>query len=158
MQGECAVLLTVGGCVVLAGLGRVHAWQSRRNAFEECLDIDADFCTGFHELDAQFIGLRLAVFRKHLPLLGVIYLISHEEDDQVVAADGAGLLDPAVNVVEARLGCDVVANDGHAAVVYVAGNERTEPLLPCCVPKLQAHHFVIDEDILGKEVDPNRCL
>lgn len=37
------------------------------------------------------------------------------------------------------LTCNVVDHHGHGGVPYITGDEASEALLSCCVPKLQPH-------------------
>lgn len=131
----------------------VYAGQLGRYILEKLLHVDSDLGTGLHEVDLQFFGPRLTLLCLHFPLFGVVYFVAHQVDVQVLPSDCPRLVDPALHIVEAGLGSDVVADDCDRRVVDVAGNQGAEPLLACRVPQLQPHHLVIHVHCLRQKVD-----
>ena len=104
-------------------------------------------------MNFQFFGPCLTLLSLHFPLFGVVYFVAYQVDVQVLPSDCPRLVDPALHIVEAGLGSDVVADDSDRRVVDVAGNQGAEPLLACRVPQLQPHHLVIHVHCLRQKVD-----
>ena len=62
-----------------------HSKQNRAHRSEEPLHAVACLCPCLDEHGTQFFGVLLALFSGHLPLVGQVHLVAHQQHDDVTA-------------------------------------------------------------------------
>lgn len=77
-----------------------HPRQGLRYPLEQILDIVAQLRTRLHEHEVALLGLLLALLSGDFALVVEIGLVAHEDDDDVVAAFSANVVDPFLGVLE----------------------------------------------------------
>jgi hypothetical protein len=87
----------------LFGAVAFHAGKALGQVLEELLDIDACLCTCLNEHHIEFLSKGLAFLSADLSLLGNVDFVADEHDEEVVAADGLGVVDPLSHVRETCL-------------------------------------------------------
>ncbi len=63
------------------------------------------------------------------------------------------IIDPLLYAFEGILGGDVIDDDSNGGISDVVGNEGFKSFLTGRIPQLQADGLILEEDILGDEVD-----
>jgi len=81
-------------------LGALHSRQSLGYPLEKVLDVVADLGARLDKHEVVLAGLLLALLRRHLALLVQVRLVADQNDDDVVAALGAHVVDPFSRVLE----------------------------------------------------------
>lgn len=78
----------------------LHPRQRLRYPLEQILDIVSQLRTRLDEHEVALLGLLLALLSRDFALVVEIGLVADEDDDYVVAAFGANVVDPFLCVLE----------------------------------------------------------
>ena len=116
------------------GLIWIDTRKCRCDIPKECLDIDTNFGTRFHEHCSELIGECLSILCSHLSFLCQVNFVADNYYGDGVAADLTSLFNPALHILKAGPWCNVITYNCYLRVIDIGGYERTEPLLTSCVP------------------------
>jgi len=94
------------------------------------------------------------LFIRHLPAFKVGF-VANEHDDHIDVCVGTRFLKPTGEVVESVTSGDVVDKKRTTSTSIVGPRDRSERLLPCCVPDLELNLFVLNIDETCAEFHSN---
>ena len=106
--------------------------------------------------------VKLTVLRRHIPLSLPIQFVAEYNKGELAAAAGPAIIHeafaPAVQILQ-RDGVRNIVDEAAAVRPSVERvSERLELLLARCVPNLQRHHIIINNNFLLAEVSADRRL
>lgn len=64
-------------------------------------------------------------------------------------------IDPIFDVIQRFFVCDIKDDEGVLRIFQVVWNDRSKPLLTCCIPKLKSVCFALMSDIFSQKVYPD---
>ena len=155
LEASCLLLVCV---VVIAYRVRLDAGQLLRQLVKECLDVLARLGRCLKKEKVHALGVLLSFLEADLTAIGQVGLVAGEDEQNVVVAEGLGILNPFVHAGERLARGDVVADDGDGRVLDVGGNQTFESLLASRVPQVQYDDLVLHVHLLRHEVNSNRRL
>lgn len=136
----------------------LHPRQSLRDPLKQRLDIMSHLGTRLDEHKIMLLGLLLALRGGNFPLLIQIRLIPDQDNNDIVPALAAHVVDPFPGLLEGFLRGDVVDDDGDGGVADIGGDEGAEAFLARRVPELEADGAVFEVHGFGEEVDADGGL
>ena len=122
-------------------------------SFEDFLDVDLFFGTGFEKRYAQTVCEFLSFLFADFPLFFQIAFVAHYKLDHLVTCVFLDLAEPRVDVVEGVPVSDVVHQDDSVGPFVVGGCYGFEPFLPSGVPDVQLDSVVLDSQVFDFEID-----
>lgn len=133
-----------------------------RHLEEDVLDVGA--LHGRHLIEGEFLrlGVLLALLGLNEPVSLLVELVAQHHEGEARLARWSTVVHeafaPAVQILE-RDGVRDIVNQTAAVGAAVKGvPKRLELLLASCVPNLQRHHVVVNDELLLAEVGANRWL
>mmetsp|Transcript_14635 Transcript_14635/g.58481 ORF Transcript_14635/g.58481 Transcript_14635/m.58481 type:complete len:220 (+) Transcript_14635:218-877(+) len=135
----------------------VRQRRMRRDRREQIVDADVVLRGGLEEGRADRRGIRSRVVRSDLPRLGrQVRLVPRHDDVDVFGPLLAQLVDPPLQLHQARRARDVVDDDGRARAAVVHRGEAVVLFLAGRVPDLRLDLSPVDGERLGHEGRPDR--
>ncbi len=116
------------------------------------MNIDSSLCTYFLEIDEVSFCQFFALGFSNVPILEVDF-VGQEGNDDPVSPLVLDVVYPLLDALEGGAIGDIIDDDGYGSISDIVGYECLEPLLASSVPQLQADSLVLEEDVLGDEVD-----
>lgn len=85
--------------------------------------------------------------------IGEVNLVGKEGDNNAVTALVLDIVHPLLYALEGVAVGDIIDDNGHRGIANVVGDEGLESLLASGVPELEADGLLLEEDVLGDEID-----
>lgn len=122
------------------------------------LDVLASLRRRLEEEQVHLLGILLALFERNLASITHVRLVTGEDKEHVVVAQGPRILNPLLYGLERLARGHIVAHDCHGAVLNVRRDQTFKSLLARSVPKVENDDLVLDVHLLRHEVDADGGL
>ena len=118
------------------------------------MNVDSRLGADFFEQNLIIVGEVGAFLFGYISLF-YIYFISEESDNDSLSPLIFDIINPFLDAIERNPIGNIIHDDCDRRISNIIGNQCSKPLLACGVPELKADGFLLQEDILGDEIDAN---